>query len=60
MYMAWMRDIQDWCISRQLWWGIVSPAWYDDNGNVYVGRDESEVCAKYSLADTPFAKMMMC
>ncbi|MPX18787.1 valine--tRNA ligase [Moraxella catarrhalis] len=53
MYMAWMRDIQDWCISRQLWWGHRIPAWYDDNGNVYVGRDESEVRAKYSLADTP-------
>lgn len=53
MYMAWMRDIQDWCISRQLWWGHRIPAWYDDNGNVYVGRDESEVRAKYSLADIP-------
>lgn len=53
MYMAWMRDIQDWCISRQLWWGHRIPAWYDDNGNVYVGRDESEVRAKYSLGDIP-------
>ena len=53
MYMAWMRDIQDWCISRQLWWGHRIPAWYDDNGNVYVGRDENEVRAKYSLADIP-------
>lgn len=53
MYMAWMRDIQDWCISRQLWWGHRIPAWYDNNGNVYVGRDESEVRAKYSLGDTP-------
>ncbi|OAU96346.1 Valyl-tRNA synthetase [Moraxella catarrhalis] len=53
MYMAWMRDIQDWCISRQLWWGHRIPAWYDNNGNVYVGRDEAEVRAKYSLGDTP-------
>ncbi|ACS87317.1 valine--tRNA ligase [Musicola paradisiaca] len=43
MYFSWMRDIQDWCISRQLWWGHRIPAWYDDNGNVYVGRDEAEV-----------------
>lgn len=53
MYMAWMRDIQDWCISRQLWWGHRIPAWYDDNGGVYVGRDEDEVRAKYNLGDTP-------
>ena len=50
MYFSWMRDIQDWCISRQLWWGHRIPAWYDNNGNVYVGRDEAEVRAKYSLA----------
>ncbi|MGY0398917.1 MAG: valine--tRNA ligase [Ostreibacterium sp.] len=43
MYFAWMREIQDWCISRQLWWGHRIPAWYDELGNVYVGRDESEV-----------------
>lgn len=52
MYMAWMRDIQDWCISRQLWWGHRIPAWYDDEGNVYVGRDEAEVRQKYRLADS--------
>ncbi|XQW85593.1 valine--tRNA ligase [Thalassotalea piscium] len=51
MYNAWMRDIQDWCISRQLWWGHRIPAWYDDNGGVYVGRTEAEVRSKYSLAD---------
>lgn len=49
MYFAWMRDIQDWCISRQLWWGHRIPAWYDDKGNVYVGRDEAEVRAKHKL-----------
>jgi valyl-tRNA synthetase len=37
-YFAWMRDIQDWCISRQLWWGHRIPAWYDAEGNIYVGR----------------------
>lgn len=50
MYMAWMRDIQDWCISRQLWWGHRIPAWYDDVGNVYVAHNEAEVRAKYNLA----------
>ncbi|BBA34238.1 valyl-tRNA synthetase [Methylocaldum marinum] len=49
LYFSWMRDIQDWCISRQLWWGHRIPAWYDDHGNVYVGRNETEVRAKYSL-----------
>ena len=43
MYFSWMRDIQDWCISRQLWWGHRIPAWYDAEGNVFVGRDEAEV-----------------
>ena len=52
MYMAWMRDIQDWCISRQLWWGHRIPAWYDDEGNIYVGRDEAEVRQKHHLADS--------
>ena len=51
MYYAWMRDIQDWCISRQLWWGHRIPAWYDNEGRVYVGRDEAEVRAKHGLAD---------
>lgn len=49
MYFSWMRDIQDWCISRQLWWGHRIPAWYDEAGNVYVGRNEAEVRAKYNL-----------
>ena len=49
MYFAWMRDIQDWCISRQLWWGHRIPAWYDDSGKVYVGRDEAEVRREHSL-----------
>lgn len=49
LYFSWMRDIQDWCISRQLWWGHRIPAWYDDAGNVYVARDEDEVRSKYKL-----------
>ncbi|MEZ5597414.1 MAG: valine--tRNA ligase [Pseudomonadales bacterium] len=48
-YFAWMRNIQDWCISRQQWWGHRIPAWYDSNGNVYVGRSEDEVRAKHEL-----------
>ena len=50
LYFSWMRDIQDWCISRQLWWGHRIPAWYDDQANVYVGRNEAEVRGKYGLA----------
>ncbi|MGO0306678.1 valine--tRNA ligase [Endozoicomonas acroporae] len=49
MYFSWMRDIQDWCISRQLWWGHRIPAWYDDAGNVYVGRNEDEVREKHNI-----------
>ena len=51
MYNSWMNDIQDWCISRQLWWGHRIPAWYDEAGKVYVGRDEAEVRAKHNLGD---------
>ncbi|WIO73486.1 valine--tRNA ligase [Porticoccaceae bacterium LTM1] len=51
MYFAWMRNIQDWCVSRQLWWGHRIPAWYDEQGNVYVGRDEAEVRAQNNLGD---------
>jgi valyl-tRNA synthetase len=42
-YFEWMRNIQDWCISRQIWWGHRIPAWYDAEGNIYVGRSEAEV-----------------
>ncbi|MGE5864616.1 MAG: valine--tRNA ligase, partial [Rhizobacter sp.] len=48
-YRHWMENIQDWCISRQLWWGHRIPAWYDEAGRIYVGRDEAEVRAKHSL-----------
>ena len=51
MYFAWMRDIQDWCISRQLWWGHRIPAWYDQQGNVYVGHSEEDVRQHYQLDD---------
>ncbi|WP_133622645.1 valine--tRNA ligase [Erwinia sp. LJJL01] len=50
MYFSWMRDIQDWCISRQLWWGHRIPAWYDAEGNVYVARSEAEARAENSIA----------
>ena len=49
-YFAWMREIQDWCISRQLWWGHRIPAWYDEAGNFYVGASEAEVRADNALA----------
>ncbi|MGC3871835.1 valine--tRNA ligase [Halomonas sp. GXIMD04776] len=49
MYFAWMRDLQDWCISRQLWWGHRIPAWYDPEGNVFVARTEAEAREKYDL-----------
>ncbi|MCV6604115.1 MAG: valine--tRNA ligase, partial [Porticoccaceae bacterium] len=52
MYFAWMRDIQDWCVSRQLWWGHRIPAWYDEQGNVYVGQDEATVRAENNLGNT--------
>ena len=48
-YYQWMHNIQDWCISRQLWWGHRIPAWYDENGNVFVGRTEEEVREKHGL-----------
>jgi len=48
-YYAWMRDIQDWCISRQLWWGHRIPAWYDENEKVYVGISEADIRKKHAL-----------
>ncbi|OOF80385.1 valine--tRNA ligase [Rodentibacter caecimuris] len=54
LYFSWMRDIQDWCISRQLWWGHRIPAWYDEAGNIYVARNEEEARQKHNLpADLP-------
>ncbi len=48
-YFEWMRNIEDWCISRQIWWGHRIPAWYDQQGNVYVGRSEAEVRQRHGL-----------
>ncbi|MDD5334532.1 MAG: valine--tRNA ligase [Rhodoferax sp.] len=72
-YNQWMNNIQDWCISRQLWWGHQIPAWYDENGQVYVARNEAEAQAQapgktlkrdedvldtwYSSALVPFSTM---
>ena len=48
-YFEWMRNIQDWCISRQLWWGHQIPAWYDDQGNIYVGDSEEDIRKRENL-----------
>ena len=50
-YFHWMENIEDWCISRQIWWGHRIPAWYDEQDHFYVGRSEQEVREKYQLAD---------
>jgi len=52
-YRHWLENIQDWCISRQLWWGHQIPAWYDNQGRVHVGRDEAEARAKATAAGYP-------
>jgi valyl-tRNA synthetase len=69
-YMHWMKNIQDWCISRQLWWGHQIPAWYDDQGNVYVARSEAEAQARAGagvtlrrdedVLDTWFSSALVC
>jgi valyl-tRNA synthetase len=51
-YFQWMENIEDWCISRQLWWGHRIPAWYDENGQIYVGYSENDVRFKYQLNDS--------
>jgi valyl-tRNA synthetase len=51
-YYEWMNNIEDWCISRQIWWGHRIPAWYDDEGEIYVARSEAEVRSKYKLSDS--------
>ena len=48
-YFEWMRNIKDWCVSRQIWWGHRIPAWYDPQGNVYVGRNEAEIRNKHNI-----------
>ncbi|TCT20521.1 valine--tRNA ligase [Thermomonas haemolytica] len=52
-YRHWLENIQDWTISRQLWWGHRIPAWFDETGKIYVGRSEAEVRAKHGLGDAP-------
>jgi|TARA_Y100000031_G_scaffold114026_1_gene126041 valyl-tRNA synthetase len=49
VFFTWMREFEDWCISRQLWWGHRIPAWYDEDGNIYVARSEQEARQKHSL-----------
>ena len=51
-YFEWMHNIQDWCISRQLWWGHRIPAWYDDNGNIYVEIMKMILGTKHHLPDS--------
>jgi valyl-tRNA synthetase len=51
-YFAWMRDLKDWCISRQLWWGHRIPAFYDADGTIYVAESESAARQKYGLDDS--------
>ncbi|CAL4043131.1 Valine--tRNA ligase [Buchnera aphidicola (Tetraneura ulmi)] len=50
VFFSWMENINDWCISRQLWWGHQIPVWYDEKNNVYVGNDEKEVREKYRIS----------
>ena len=50
-YFNWMDNIEDWCISRQIWWGHRIPAWYDEEGNIYVGGSEDDVRNHYKLND---------
>ena len=50
-YYEWMRNIEDWCISRQIWWGHRIPAWYDEQGNIYVGHSEAEIREQHGLKD---------
>ncbi len=51
LYFSWMRNIEDWCISRQLWWGHRIPAYYDEAGKIYVALSEAEARTKYSLGE---------
>ena len=55
-YFHWMNNINDWCISRQLWWGHRIPAWYDSDNNIYVGKDEKDVRMKYNISSDVILK----
>jgi valyl-tRNA synthetase len=55
-YFQWMDNIEDWCISRQLWWGHRIPAWYDSNGTIYVGYSENDVRFKYKIKESTLLK----
>ncbi|CAL4322042.1 Valine--tRNA ligase [Buchnera aphidicola (Chaitophorus sp. 3695)] len=56
MYLSWMRNVEDWCISRQLWWGHRIPIWYDKNKNIYVGLNKLDIIQKYKLKKNCFLK----
>ncbi|QJC28563.1 valine--tRNA ligase [Enterobacteriaceae endosymbiont of Plateumaris consimilis] len=56
MFYSWMENIQDWCISRQLWWGHQIPIWYDINKKIYVGKNEKEIRNTYNLKKDVFIK----
>jgi valyl-tRNA synthetase len=58
-YRHWLENIQDWCISRQLWWGHQIPAWYDDTGRVFVGRSEAEARTKATAAGYPIDRPLV-
>ena len=51
IYFNWLNNIEDWCLSRQIWWGHRIPAWYDSNGKIYVGENELEIRQKYNISD---------
>lgn len=55
-YFQWMNNIEDWCISRQLWWGHRIPVWYDEEGNIYVGQSETDVRQRHQLSDNKVLK----
>ncbi|ACL30168.1 valine--tRNA ligase [Buchnera aphidicola str. APS (Acyrthosiphon pisum)] len=56
MYSSWMNNIEDWCISRQLWWGHRIPVWYDDQKNIYIGQNEKEIRQAYSISENVLLK----
>ena len=52
IYFNWLDNIEDWCISRQIWWGHRIPAWYDEENNIYVGESEEYIRDKYNISDS--------